>query len=74
MIATIKHLAREFKTEGGYMIEMIDAKGNVSIRSLGETRERCIEGILGCGYNLDDSQPPNTEYKEDLKSKEPKLV
>lgn len=75
MTASIHHVAREFEIdEGRYMVELIDAKGNVCHRATGDTREQCLLGLQRHGFAVDDNAKPNTEYREYLKSIEPKLV
>jgi len=75
--ATIHHIAREFKIDEGqikYMIQLIDAKGNVCHTAKGINRDFCIIGLQDCGFIVSDETPPNSEYREYLKSTEPKLV
>lgn len=77
MTANINHIAREFQIDEGplkYMIELIDAKGNVCHRAKGESRELCLLGLHNCGFTVVDETAPNSEYREYLKSIEPKLA
>ena len=77
MTATITLKARESQIDEGpmkYYIELLDKNGFVRHTSKGPTRELAIQGLKDYGFIVSDQAAPNAEYREYLKSIEPKLV